>query len=105
MTIALGQRKGGPLRSLSRITGIAAATAAVILTLPLTASADPAEIYMNDACSPSFNVALGDPTICNRQGGTPFGVLHPAVDAEQVRWSVELLGAIRAAQGGQFTHC
>jgi plastocyanin len=62
------------LRSLSRITGIAAVTAAVILTLPLAASADPAEIYMSDACSPSFNVALNDPTICNRQGGTPFGV-------------------------------
>jgi plastocyanin len=29
---------------------------------------------MSDACSPSFNVALEDPTICNRQGGTPFDV-------------------------------
>lgn len=74
MTIAPGQRKGGPLRSLSRITGMAAVTAAVILTLPLAASADPSEIYMSDDCSPSFNVALNDPTICNRQGGTPFGV-------------------------------
>jgi plastocyanin len=53
---------------------IAAATAGVILTLPLAASANPSEIYMSDACSPSFNVALNDPTICTRQGGTPFDV-------------------------------
>jgi len=45
-----------------------------LLSLPLVASADPTEIYASDACSPSFNVALNDPTICNRQGGTPFGV-------------------------------
>ncbi len=59
--------------SLFRITGIAAVTAAVILALPLAASGDPSEIYASDACSPSFNVALNNPTICNRQGGTPFG--------------------------------
>ena len=29
---------------------------------------------MSDACSPSFNVALNDPTICDRRGGTPFDV-------------------------------
>ena len=29
---------------------------------------------MSDACSPSFNVALNNPNICNRQGGTPFDV-------------------------------
>jgi plastocyanin len=52
----------------------AAAAAAVILALPLGASANPSVIYMTDACSPSFNVALNDPTICNRQGGTPFDV-------------------------------
>ena len=38
------------------------------------ASANPSEIYASDACSPSFNVALNDPTICNRHGGTPFDV-------------------------------
>jgi hypothetical protein len=48
--------------------------AAVFLTLPPGASANPSEIYANDACSPSFNEALQDPTICNRQGGMPFGV-------------------------------
>jgi plastocyanin len=45
-----------------------------MLTLPLAASANPTEIYMSDACSPSFNVALNDPTVCNRTGGTPFDV-------------------------------
>ena len=55
------------------MSGAAAVAAAIFLSLPLVASADPSEIYMSDACSPSFNVALGDPTICNRQGGTPFG--------------------------------
>jgi plastocyanin len=54
--------------------GIAAVVAAVILTVPLAASANPSRIFMTDACSPSFNVALNDPTVCNRQGGTPFDV-------------------------------
>jgi hypothetical protein len=62
------------LKGLSRTTAIAALAAAALLSLPLAASANPSEIYMSDACSPSFNVALNDPTICNRQGGTPFGV-------------------------------
>jgi plastocyanin len=62
------------LRHLLRKGGIAAVAAGIILTLPLAASANPSEIYMSDACSPSFNVALNDPTICNRQGGTPFDV-------------------------------
>ena len=62
------------MRSLFRISGIAAVAAVALLSLPLVASADPTEIYASDACSPSFNVALNDPTICNRQGGTPFGV-------------------------------
>lgn len=61
------------MRSLCRI-GIASAVAAVSLALPLVATANPSEIQMSDDCSPSFNVALGDPTICNRTGGTPFGV-------------------------------
>lgn len=62
------------MRFLLRKGVIAAAAAGVILTLPLGASANPSEIYASDACSPSFNVALNDPTICNRQGGTPFAV-------------------------------
>lgn len=62
------------MRSLFRISGITAVAAAVLLGLPLVASANRSEIYASDACSPSFNVALNDPTICNRQGGTPFGV-------------------------------
>ena len=62
------------MRSLLRKFGIAAVAAAVVLILPTAASADPSEIYMSDACSPSFNDALQDPTICNRQGGTPFDV-------------------------------
>jgi plastocyanin len=62
------------VNSLVRKLGIAAVAAAVVLILPTAASADPSEIYASDACSPSFNVALNDPTICNRQGGTPFDV-------------------------------
>jgi plastocyanin len=62
------------MKSVFRKGGIAAVAAAVILTLPLAASANPSEIYMSDACSPSFNVALNDPTICIRGGGTPFDV-------------------------------
>jgi plastocyanin len=62
------------MKGVFRRGGIAAVAAVVILTLPLAASANPSEIYMSDACSPSFNVALNDPTICNRRGGTPFDV-------------------------------
>jgi hypothetical protein len=57
------------LKRLSRTTAIAAIAAATLLSVPLAASANPSEIYMSDACSPSFNVALNDPTICSRQGG------------------------------------
>jgi plastocyanin len=67
-----GAEKGGPLRSLFRIGGIAAALATLSLSIPLSATAEPSEIYASDACSPSFNVALQDPTICSRNGGTPF---------------------------------
>jgi plastocyanin len=52
---------------------LVAATAGVILTLPLAASANRSEIYASDACSPSFNEATGM-NLCNRQGGTPFDV-------------------------------
>ena len=62
------------MRSLVRKFGITAAAVAVVMILPTAAAADPSEIYMSDACSPSFNVALNDPAICNRQGGTPFDV-------------------------------
>jgi len=62
------------MRFLFRKGVIAAAAAGVILTLPLAAAANPSEIYASDACSPSFNVALNDPTICTRHGGTPFDV-------------------------------
>ena len=60
------------MRSLSRIGGIGAAVATFFLAMPVVASADPSEIYASDACSPSFNVALHDPTACTRNGGTPF---------------------------------
>jgi plastocyanin len=51
-----------------------AALAMLALSIPFDASADPSEIYASDACSPSFNVALQDPTACTRNGGTPFDV-------------------------------
>jgi plastocyanin len=53
---------------------MAAALVAAALAAAPVASANPSEIYANDACSPSFNVALQDPTICSSDGGTPFGV-------------------------------
>ena len=62
------------MRYLRTKGGIAAVAAAVILTVPLAASATPSKVLMFDNCSPSFNEALGDPTVCDRQGGTPFGV-------------------------------
>ena len=62
------------MRSLLRAVCVTAVVATVLLAVPLVASANPSEIYMTDACSPSFNVALNDPTICNRTGGTPFDV-------------------------------
>jgi plastocyanin len=62
------------LESLFRKGGIAAALVAAALAVAPIASANPSEIYANDACSPSFNVALQDPTICMSTGGTPFGV-------------------------------
>ena len=62
------------MSGLLRQSSIAAVAAAAILTLPLAAAANPSKIFMSDACSPSFNVALNDPTICNREGGTPFEV-------------------------------
>ena len=62
------------MRKLVRRSSIVAVVATAILTLPFAASANPSEIYASDACSPSFNVALNDPTICNRNGGTPFDV-------------------------------
>ena len=62
------------MRYLRTKGGIAAVAAAVILTVPLAASATPSKVLMFDNCSPSFNEALMDPTVCNRNGGTPFGV-------------------------------
>ena len=60
--------------SLLRKGGIAAALVVAALPAAPVASANPSEIYANDACSPSFNVALNDPGICTSNGGTPFGV-------------------------------
>ena len=54
--------------------GLVAALATVLLALAPVASANPSEIYASDACSPSFNVALNDPTICSRPGGMPFDI-------------------------------
>jgi hypothetical protein len=92
------------LRSLSRITGIAAVAAAVILALPLAASANPSEIYMSDACSPSFNVALGDPTICTRQEGTPFGVFIQQLTQNKFAGAWRFSAPQVQFERGQLTH-
>jgi len=62
------------LANLFKRCGAATALATVALTVTPAASANPSEIYASDACSPSFNVALMDPTACSRNGGTPFNV-------------------------------
>jgi plastocyanin len=62
------------MRKLALRVAIPAIAAVAILVVPFAASANVSEIYASDACSPSFNVALNDPTICNRNGGTPFDV-------------------------------
>jgi hypothetical protein len=61
------------LRNLIRAGGLAAFVAAVLLATPLVASANPSELYANDGCSPSFNVAIG-PGTCASPGGTPFNI-------------------------------
>jgi plastocyanin len=61
------------VRSLFRITVLAAISAAVLLTVPLVASADPARVIAKDDCeSVSFNLAIGAGT-CVGGGGTTFG--------------------------------
>jgi len=62
------------VRSLRRSIAIAAFAASALLSVASAAAAKPSEIYANDACSPSFNVALMDPTVCARNGGMPFNV-------------------------------
>ena len=47
---------------------------AAALTLAPVAAAKPARVLASDSCSPSFNVLFMDPTICNRNGGTPVEV-------------------------------
>jgi plastocyanin len=48
--------------------------AAAVLTFVPVAAANPSTVLARDACSPSFNVLFDDPTICNRNGGTPVEV-------------------------------
>jgi plastocyanin len=62
------------MRRLFQVTGAGAVIAAVALTLVPVATAKPAKVLASDACSPSFNVLFNDPTICNRNGGTPVEV-------------------------------
>jgi plastocyanin len=62
------------MRSLFPASGIAAVVAAAVLTFVPIASANPSKVLASDACSPSFNVLFMDPTICNRNGGTPVEV-------------------------------
>lgn len=61
------------MKSLLRVAALASVVAGGLLAMPFVASANPSEIYMNDACSPSFNqIGLGK--LCSSPGGTPFGV-------------------------------
>src|SRR5204862_1075300 len=56
-----------------RVTMLAAVGAAVLLAVPLVASADPARIIAKDDCeATSFNLAIG-PGTCVGSGGTTFG--------------------------------
>ncbi len=61
------------MRSVFRVTALAGAAAAVLLAIPLVASADPARVIAKDDCEPvSFNLAIGAGT-CVGSGGTTFG--------------------------------
>jgi plastocyanin len=62
------------VRSLFKASGVATVVAAAVLTFVPVASANPSKLLASDACSPSFNVLFDDPTICNRNGGTPVDV-------------------------------
>jgi plastocyanin len=62
------------VRRLFQATGVGAAMAAAVLTFVPVAAANPSTVLARDACSPSFNVLFDDPTICNRNGGTPVEV-------------------------------
>jgi plastocyanin len=62
------------VRRLFQLTGVGAVIAAAAMTLAPVAAAKPAKVLASDACSPSFNVFFNDPTICNRNGGTPVEV-------------------------------
>jgi plastocyanin len=66
--------KGESVRSLFKATGVVAVVAAAVLTFVPVAAANPSRVLASDACSPSFNVLFDDPTICNRNGGTPVDV-------------------------------
>ena len=68
------RRKGKSVRRLFQVTGVGAVIAAVVLALVPAAMAKPSKVRASDACSPSFNLFFGDPTICNRSGGKPVGV-------------------------------
>jgi plastocyanin len=59
------------VRRLFQATGVGAAMAAAVLTFVPVAAANPSRVLMSDACSPSFNDAIG-PGTCTRSGGTPF---------------------------------
>ena len=61
------------MRSLLKATGAVAVVAAAVLTFVPIAAANPSRVLMSDACSPSFNDAIG-PGTCTRPGGTPFDV-------------------------------
>jgi plastocyanin len=61
------------MRSLFKATGVVAVVAAAVLTFVPVAAANPSRVLMSDACSPSFNDAVG-PGTCARRGGTPFDV-------------------------------
>ena len=62
------------MRSLLPAAAVAAVVAVAVLTLVPVAAANPSRVLASDACSPSFNVLFNDPTICNRDGGTPVDV-------------------------------
>jgi plastocyanin len=61
------------MRKVLRVTMLAAMTAAVVLVVPVVASADPTRVIANDDCNAaSFNLAVGAGT-CVGSGGTTFG--------------------------------
>jgi plastocyanin len=101
------------VRSLFKATGVVAVVAAAVLTFVPVAAAKPSKVLASDACSPSFNVLFMNPTICNRNGGTPVEVFLQQLEQNKFagawhfspnRINVDAGGSLTVVNRGGETH-